>query len=143
VPEIATLQKTLDDWKKQGNPIDIFIDFHGFSSRNGRWTAVVMPEGVYVGPRAKEYQRLLQAVRSRIPPMRFGPNEAKGYAQGAGCRRWGALSMSIDGWVYADPSGRTADLSSRYEKDARIMDFEDIVAAGESFVRALLDFARG
>ena len=142
VSEIATLQKTLDDWKKQGRPIDIFIDFHGFSSKNGRWTAVVMPKGVYVAQQAQEYERLLQAVRRQIPPMRFGPNEAKGYAQGAGCRRWGALSLSIDGWVYADPSGRTADLSSRYDKGAPILDFDDIRTTGESFVRALLDFAR-
>jgi hypothetical protein len=142
VCEIATLRKTLDDWKRKGNPIDILIDFHGFSSRSGRWTAVIMPEGVYVGKQASEYKRVLEAIRSRIPPMRLSPNVAKGYAQGAGCRRWGALSLSVDGWVYADPSGRTADLSSHYEKGAPIMDLDDIRAAGESFVRALVDFAR-
>ena len=96
VPEIASLQKTLDDWKGQGHPIDIFIDFHGFSSTNGRWSAVVMPEGVYVGQCAKDYNRLLQAIRSQIPSMGFGPNEAKGYAQGAGCRRWGC---SVCPWM--------------------------------------------
>ena len=142
VPEIASLRKTLDDWKERGNRTDIFIDIHGFSSKNGRWTAVVMPKSVYAGQQADQYGRLQQAIHSQFPTMLFAPNEAKGYAQGAGCRRWGALSMSIDGWVYADPSGKTANLSSRYEKGVPIMALEDIRAAGESYVRALVDFAR-
>jgi len=142
VPEIASIQKTLDDWKAKGRPIDILIDFHGFSAVNGRWSALIMPQGAYVGQQAKDYVRLLEAIRSRIPPMRYAPSEAKGYAQGAGCRRWGAMSISVDGWVYACPSGKTANLASRYEKGGLIFTLDEIRAAGESYVRALVDFAR-
>ena len=139
-PEIAAIRKTIDAWKARGNPIDAFIDIHGFSSRDGRWSALVMPEGAYVGQQAKQYKRLREAIRKHVPTMRYSPHEAKGYAQGAACRRWGALSMSIDGWVYTDPSGKVASLSSRYERHARIVDLDEMRAAGEAFARALAEF---
>ncbi len=143
VPEIGSIKETLDEWKAIGNPIDIFIDVHGFSSKDGRWYLVLLPEGSYRDRQRAEYRRLVETIKRNVPSAPSGPNPSVGFAAGAGYRRYGALSMSIDGWVYPwlAEGGRSPDLSSRYKSGNKICSLEGIKAAGADFVGAFVEFS--
>jgi len=141
VPEIGSIRRTLSRWKANGRPIDIFIDFHGFSPVNGRWYFVILPDEAYKGPRAAEYQRLLDTIGRHFPFAQSGPNPSVGFAAGAGCREYGALSLSVDGWVYPAMEGQIPELSSCHKDGAKVYPLRGIKAAGEGFVKALSEFA--
>ena|GEM_PF-6807298 len=142
VLEIRTIKRRLDEWKAEGNPIDIFIDFHGFSSRDGRWHLALLPEDAYTGKQKTEYSRLVENIKERIPTAASSPDPSFGYAAGAACRRYKALSMSIDGWVYPwlTEEGKTPDLSTYYELGKTICSLEEIKSCGAEFVKALVKF---
>lgn len=142
VPEIASIRRTLSQWKAKGRSIDISIDMHGFSPVDGRWYFVVLPDGAYKGRRAAEYQRLLDAIGRQFPLAQSGPNPSVGFAAGAGCREFGALSLSVDGWLYPATEGQVPELSSCYRDGAKVYPLRGVKAAGEAFVKALAEFAR-
>jgi hypothetical protein len=142
VPEIGSIKKTLDAWKAKGNAMDIFLDIHGFSSRDGRWHLVLLPKGSYTDKQAAEYKKLTEAIKKVLPFAHTGPSPSVGYAAGTGFRRYGALSMSIDGWIYKGlPEGKAPDLSSRYHSGHTLCSLEDIKACGALFVKALVEFS--
>lgn len=144
IPEIGSIKRTLDEWKARGNAIDIFSDIHGFSSKDGRWYLVLLPEESYSDKQRAEYKRLIEVIKKNIPSADSGPNPSVGYAAGAGCRRYGALSLSIDGWVYPwlVEGGKPPDLSSRYKSSNKVCSLESIKAAGATFVKAFVEFSK-
>ena len=141
VPEIASIKKTLCEWEAKNGPVDIFIDCHGFSPTNGTWYLVVLPEDAYGGRHAAGYERLIGAIKQRLRGARSGPNPSAGFAAGAGCRQFGALSLSIDGYIYPHKQGRVPELSSCYEGGVRVYSLKRIKAAGAEIVKALVAFA--
>lgn len=142
VPEVGSIKKMLDEWKADGNPIDIFIDVHGFSSKDGRWYVVLLPEEAYKCKQKAKYKRFVEIIKENIPSAASGPNPSVGYAAGAACRQYGALSMSLDGWVYPwlAEGGKSPDLSSYYDLGNKICSFEGIRLCGVEFVKALVEF---
>jgi len=145
VSEVKSIKKTLDEWKAQGNPIDIFIDFHGFSVKEDEsWYLVVLPEKIYKDEKQRnEYKRLIKVIKKYIPFARSGPHPSIGFAAGAGYRQYGALSMSIDGYVYRWPiKGKSPDLSSYYNLGSKIWGLKDIKACGAEFIKALVQFSK-
>jgi len=144
VTEIASIKKTLDDWKENGNSIDIFIDFHGFSSKEGKWWLFFLPEETYVNKQAEDYKRLIKTLEKYIPSISSYSKPALelGMARGAGFHQFGALSLAFDGFVYPFPAKwEPPDLSNYYSSGDEILPLESCKACGEAFVQALVEFA--
>jgi hypothetical protein len=141
VCDIGTIRQTLDAWWAQGNAIDTFVDFHGFSTKDGSWTAPVLPPEFYRGVQAQRYERLLGAIKNQLPGIKFEPFPSVGLAAGAGARTYGALALSIDGWVYKGPGKEPADLASYYTAGRQVLDLAEIKAAAALMVQAWVDFA--
>ena len=83
---------------------------------------------------------LLDAIKKYIPQIEYSEAPSEGYAAGAACRRYGAFSLSVDGYVYRWSSDRVPELSSFYEDCCQIWNLRDIKAAGDLFISALTDF---
>ena len=143
VAEASSIKKTLDEWKAKGNSIDIFLDIHGFSSKDGRWHLVLLPEETYKDKQAAEYKRLTEMIKKHIPSASAGSKPSLGYAAGAGGRQYGALSMAIDGWIYKwlSSEGKAPNLSSRYDSGHEICSLEEIKACGALWAKALVEFS--
>jgi hypothetical protein len=141
VCDIGTIRQTLDAWRAQGNALDTFVDFHGFSTQDGPWTAPVLPPDFYQGLRAQRYERLLGAIKNQLPGIKYEPFPSVGLAAGAGARTYGALALSIDGWIYQGPGKAPADLASYYTAGLQVLDLAKIKAAAALMVQAWVDFA--
>ena len=141
VGDIGTIRQTLDAWRAQGNAIDTFVDCHGFSTRDGPWLAPVLPPDFYSGDQAQRYARLLGAIKTQLPGIKYDPYPSVGLAAGAGARTYGALSLSIDGWIFKGPGSEPADLASHYTAGLQVLDLEKIKAVGPLLVQAWVDFA--
>jgi hypothetical protein len=141
VGEVGTIRQTLDAWRARGNSIDTMVDFHGFSTRDGAWTALVLPPDFFSGEQARCYARLLECIKVRLPGIRYEPFPSLGLATGAGARTYGALALSIDGWIYRGPGPGPADLDSYHAAGCQVMDLAQIRAAAAQIVRAWVDFA--
>ena len=83
-------------------------------------------------------------IRKHIPFASFGTNPSVGFAAGAGARRYGALSLSADGFVYnrSPIKGKAPELSLYYQLGSKIWDLEDIKTCGASFIKAFVEFVQ-
>lgn len=144
VAEVASIRKTMDDWIAQGGSIDIIMDVHGFSATCDRhWIAVVLPDRSYPERQAVEYRRLLEALHKHIP-WKLSIQEQAGYAAGAAARRFKALSLSIDGFVYRAPESPGKNtLGSYYDQGYTIWPLEEIKSAGGALIKALVEYETG
>lgn len=141
VDDIGTIRQTLDAWRAQGNAIDTFVDCHGFSTQDGPWLAPVLPPDFYVGDQAQRYEHLLGAIKAQLPGIKYDPYPSVGLAAGAAARTYGALSLSLDGWIFKGPDAEPADLASHYAAGLQVLDLDKIKAAGPLLVQAWVDFA--
>jgi len=141
--EASSIQASLDAWAAAGETIDIFIDFHGFSVPwDKNWSFLVMPEDTYHGKQAEEYKQLVRALGERLPAAMFTPHQQSGHAAGMAVRRYGALALTVDSYVYKwVDEGVIPDLSSYYQYGSEIWPLEDIKACGQSIVKALMELA--
>lgn len=141
VIEVGSIRQTLDAWRAQGRTIDTFVDVHGFSTRDGMWTAPVLPAGNFSPAQGQQYERLLACLKAQFPQMRFDPFESVGLAAGAAVRTYGALGLSVDGWVFKYAGGQPPDLATHYTAGQQVLPLPEIKAAAVSFVQAWVDFA--
>jgi hypothetical protein len=136
VREVLTIKETLRQRARSEPALAFFADIHGFSSRDGKWTAPVLEETTYPAPRRQEDARLKEALGDELPGIRFVAAPCEGYAAGFAGRELGALSICVDGWVFGY-EGAPPDLASHYESGDRVEALSDMKAAGAAFIRAL------
>lgn len=143
-PEVASVRKTMDEWVAAGNSIEIFLDLHGFSAINDEnWTMLALPKSYYDEARDAQYLALISSLKKYIP-FNVGRNDGgqSGLARQAGARRFGALSICVDGYVYKwHKHNVIPNLASFYEHGSQVWPLEDIKAAGAAYVRGLVDFS--
>lgn len=143
VVDVGSIRQTLDAWRAQGHRIDSFVDLHGFSAVDGKWFAPVLPPENFSADQARRYEQLLAAIRQQLPVIQYDPFPSVGLAAGAAVRTYGALGLSIDGWIYKGPAPTPPDLSSYYASGRQVLPLAVIKAAGARFVQAWVDFAGG
>lgn len=138
--EVQTIRATMDKWVNGGKRIDALIDIHGFSVREGKWTAPVVPKTSYPAERAHSYDGFLGAIKQCLPGIKYGDYVSEGFVSGMAARRYGALALAIDGYVYKWPGEAAPDFTSHYKDGCRIWDLCSIKATGAEFARAFLDW---
>jgi len=122
--------------------MDVFLDFHGFSTPAGMWPSLPMPAGAY-GGRQPEYNSLLESIRRHFPQIEYYPEHQVGLAAGCAWRRHGAFALSVDGLVYDRAKSQVDDeFADHYERGRNIFDLDEVCKAGSCWIRALLDFAK-
>lgn len=141
VIDVGSIRQTLDAWRAQGRAVDTFVDLHGFSTRDGMWTAPVLPPGNFSPAQAQRYERLLACIKQQFPQIRYDPFESVGLAAGGAVRTYGALGLSIDGWVFKYQRGAPPDLASHYSDGQQVLPLPEIKAAAVRLVQAWVDFA--
>jgi hypothetical protein len=141
VCDVGTIRQTLEAWRAQGHPVSTFVDLHGFSTVDGRWFAPVLPPENFSADQVRRYEQLLAAIRRQLPGMQYDPFPSVGFAAGASVRTYGALGLSIDGWIYKGPAPAAPDLSSYYTSGRQVLPLAEIKAAGARIVQAWVDFA--
>ncbi len=141
VIEVGSIRAALDAWRAQGRAIDTFVDVHGFSTGDGMWTAPVLPPGNFSPAQAQRYERLLACLKAQFPQIRYDPFESVGLAAGAAVRTYGALGLSIDGWVFTYAGGQPPDLATHYSNGQQVLPLPEIKAAAVRLVQAWVDFA--
>ena len=140
IPGIDSIIRTLDEWIEQGNTIDLFFDIHGFSSKNGEWT-LLMPEEAYSSEMSGSYKMFVNIMLKILPKAKPGLKSIPGLSCNTGLRKYGAVSMCIDGYIYDWKVSKYTNLSSHYILGEKIWPFEEIKAAGIAYVDALVEYA--
>ncbi|MBN1293267.1 MAG: hypothetical protein JXB48_15620, partial [Candidatus Latescibacteria bacterium] len=139
--EVASIKQTFSDWFYNGNRFDIFIDFHGFSGINGDWQ-ITSPDYNYISSQEKEYKLLLGSIQKYFPYSYYGKNSIVGTACDAVYEECGALSFTIDGWIYDRPRpSKVANLYSYYDQGHQIFALEDCQICAENYIKAFVDYA--
>ena len=138
VSEIRTIKETMDHRAHSGQPIHFFADIHGFSSPGGMWFAPVLEDTTYPASLRPNYALLQDALRRQLPGMRYRPGPYEGYAMGYAGRKHGALSICVDGWVFAY-AGKPPSLASHFDKGERVFELADMKAAGAAFIRSMCE----
>ncbi|HYF50325.1 MAG TPA: M14 family zinc carboxypeptidase [Planctomycetota bacterium] len=150
VPEIASIIKTLDGEQRSGHHIAALLDQHGFSTARGMW-------GFYV-PKLEDanamekHLRFVECFRNTVPQA-YITDAYPGMTCTGAAKRWGAVSFTIDGWVFNrewDPAkvgdvrkcaaSESASLRTHYEAGRDIFPLEEVRASGRLFIDAWLDF---
>ena len=139
IPEIDSIKRTMDNWVAGGNTIDLFLDIHGFSEKNGKWIWM-MPEEAYSSTLADRYKKMVEISRQNLPKAESNKLSVPGLSCNAGLRRYGAVSFCIDGFVYHGSVERTT-LTSYYVSGDRLWPFEDIKACGATYVNIITNYA--
>ena len=139
IPEIDSIKKTMDNWIAGGNKIDLFLDFHGFSGKNGKWLWM-MPEEAYSSTLEDRYKKMVEISRQNLPKAGSTRLSVPGLSCNAGLRRYGAVSFCIDGFVY-NGSVELTTLTSYYVSGDRLWPFEDIKACGATYVNIITNYA--
>ncbi|MFC1608084.1 M14 family zinc carboxypeptidase [Candidatus Latescibacterota bacterium] len=140
IPEIDSIRYTLDYWVYQKKPIDLFLDIHGFSAKDGYWT-LLMPEEVYSSSLSDHYKDFVSIFRRHISHSDPGLLSIPGLSCNAGLRRYGAVSFCIDGYAYDFRSSKNSDISSYYELDERIWPIEELKACSKTYMAILGEYA--
>jgi len=142
VAEIRTIKRTMEEWLFGGNIIDIFIDFHGFSAQYGRWY-VMIPEESDIENQSEDYQVLTDRIKKYLPRAISYPYTSLGYAAGAASRQLGAVSLTIDGFIYDWwHTNKEPDLSAFYSAGNEIWSFDDMRESAEKYVYAFVEYGR-
>lgn len=141
VIDVGSIRQTLDAWRAQGRKVDTFVDLHGFSTRDGMWTAPVLPAGNFGPAQAQRYERLLACIKEQFPQIHYDPFESVGLAAGAAVRTYGALGLSIDGLVFKYAGSQPPDLATHYTIGQKVLPLPEIKAAAVRLVQAWVDFA--
>jgi len=137
VEEISSITETLDNWIAQGNSIDLLLDIHGFSSKDGEWT-LLMPEEAYSVQEADDYKKFVEIFQHYIPKAKPGLKSIPGWIPNPGLRKYGAIAMSIDGYIYDWTITKYTNLSSYYSSGNKIWSLEECRACGKTYVEILL-----
>lgn len=141
-PEIASILQTFNEWTDNGNAFDLFIDFHGFSGVNGEFL-LLHPDTTYTDEVKLHYDVLMAEIKKQLPHSKSARFSVIGLAGDTVFDQFGALTLTIDAWIYDKPvPPLLSHLSTYYESGRTIYALEDVQESAANYVKAIVEYAK-